>query len=1015
MSRQYLIWLFVLIFAFSTFAGDEFQSGGKQNIDEGFLDLSEDTTPSKIALSLEDDNKSILGDMITEIPGSIAGAITNESSGFINNVYVFVNKTNITDNSNSSGEYLLEGVDVGANDVCFILNGYRDTVVTGVTVVSGETTTLNVMMRDDSMDEVIVWYGNLNSSPMELGLGERFDINAYIQTRSDITLGFLLLSLGAEDQYIDSLLSATEGEFYYPLSDWQFPEFQGVYGSPPNPEGWSSQAFLGWARITPDATNPYLHLETPTQIIKFVMKTANDVSNMGHMVHGIGKGIDPFQGPSISSDTTGDNNYPVTEHFSPLYFPGDDITGTVTNQNAQPLENVYAEIIGGTRDDYSNSSGVYLLNDLLPGYYDLRFSYPGAEDQTFDDVRVYPNQTTYLNVTMTEYGALDGVVINPDLEFIEGVLVTVLGTGQSELTDENGEYLFGQLDVDDYTVTFTHPDYFNQTRYGVSVLSGDTTQLNVEMPYLGAIDGVVEDFWNAPINNVNVVLNGQGMNDYTNPAGEFFIGSINPGTYSITLTHADYNQKTVGSIVVNSAETTSVDVTMDLLAVLEGIVTKTDGSTLLDGVLIRLLDGGEVDRDTTNVLGFYQLTHLQAGFYDIEVSKDGYVTQSINNVQVFYNQIVTRDILLVEDIGSIAGIVNDGRAPIEGALVSTVSDPYHDLTDVAGEYELADLPTGYYDLKISKAGYEDAYFYNVEVLPEQVTTRNATLDEKPFDVAISLFSDGFYRPGLDGFYSCQYRNEGSTAAANVVVVLDLPGEVTYLSSDPAGSYSAGAVTWTLGGVAPGTTEELWVAFNVPGGVSVGTMLEATALITTDSPDPYLLNNYVSYSAEVVSSWDAFDKLASPAGYGTRKFIADGKQLAYNVFFENETGGAATVADIVVTDTLDEDIDLSTLVLGPVSHSLVCSTHIDYAKAVLTWTFTSIALPDNNTPPEGEGFVCYGARTYQPILNETEITNRAAVKFDSDPWELCPEYEPLLRTIDKQAPVSEVNSLPSLVI
>ncbi|MCP4583757.1 MAG: hypothetical protein GY839_19270, partial [candidate division Zixibacteria bacterium] len=128
-----------------------------------------------------------------------------------------------------------------------------------------------------------------------------------------------------------------------------------------------------------------------------------------------------------------------------------------------------------------------------------------------------------------------------------------------------------------------------------------------------------------------------------------------------------------------------------------------------------------------------------------------------------------------------------------------------------------------------------------------------------------------------------------------------------------------------------------------------------------------------------------------------------------------TGGAATVADIVVTDTLDEDIDLSTLVLGPVSHSLVCSTHIDYAKAVLTWTFTSIALPDNNTPPEGEGFVCYGARTYQPILNETEITNRAAVKFDSDPWELCPEYEPLLRTIDKQAPVSEVNSLPSLVI
>jgi len=82
MSKQYLIWLLLLMVAFNALAGDEFQSGEKQNIDEGLINSSEDTIPLIISSSPDDGHKSILTDLITEIPGSIAGVITNESSGF---------------------------------------------------------------------------------------------------------------------------------------------------------------------------------------------------------------------------------------------------------------------------------------------------------------------------------------------------------------------------------------------------------------------------------------------------------------------------------------------------------------------------------------------------------------------------------------------------------------------------------------------------------------------------------------------------------------------------------------------------------------------------------------------------------------------------------------------------------------------------------------------------------------------------------------------------------------------
>ena len=278
-----------------------------------------------------------------------------------------------------------------------------------------------------------------------------------------------------------------------------------------------------------------------------------------------------------------------------------------------------------------------------------------------------------------------------------------------------------------------------------------------------------------------------------------------------------------------------------------------------------------------------------------------------------------------------------------------------------------------------------------------------------------MFSNSFYRVGSDGFYNCQYRNEGSSTAANVIVELVLPEDADYLSSDPAGNYDNGTITWALGSLNPGETGEIRIDFNVPGSVSAGTLLEATATITTDSPEDILSNNMSSISAEVINDWNSFDKLASPPGIGTAHYISGTRELAYSVFFENEPGGTGVITNVTVSDTLDYDLDWDTFAFGPVASSSTCSTHFDYTSGILTWTFTDIFLPDNTIPPEGEGFVSYNIKPYTTLPNGTQITNRAAVKFDADGWVLCPSSGPLLRTIDKQAPSSQVNSLPDFII
>ncbi len=71
------------------------------------------------------------------------------------------------------------------------------------------------------------------------------------------------------------------------------------------------------------------------------------------------------------------------------------------------------------------------------------------------------------------------------------------------------------------------------------------------------------------------------------------------------------------------------------------------------------------------------------------------------------------------------------------------------------------------------------------------------------------------------------------------------------------------------------------------------------------------------SRTAVGAADANDKLG-PGGFGDGGFIQPDAPLAYQALFENEADATAPAREVVVTDTLDANLDLDTFELTEIT-------------------------------------------------------------------------------------------------
>jgi len=271
---------------------------------------------------------------------------------------------------------------------------------------------------------------------------------------------------------------------------------------------------------------------------------------------------------------------------------------------------------------------------------------------------------------------------------------------------------------------------------------------------------------------------------------------------------------------------------------------------------------------------------------------------------------------------------------------------------------------------------------------------DGTFERPDIDLTLELWGLGRARPGFERSYDLLYSNKDTSAAYNVTITFTLPSQVIYHSSTPPGSITDNVITWNIGTVLGGAAGAVKAQVSVPGDVPDGSVLSSAATIWTTGPEKDLANNSDLDTVVVVGSWDPYDKEVYPFG----SLVAGDQELRYTIYFENLDSATENVISITILDTVDQNLDSTTLSFGPISHPEKCSSYFNPTDGVITWSCDSIMLPPNVNSPEGEGFVLFIISPESGLAPGTTIENRAYIQLDSNPWIPAPDSGSVIKKI-----------------
>lgn len=164
------------------------------------------------------------------------------------------------------------------------------------------------------------------------------------------------------------------------------------------------------------------------------------------------------------------------------------IEGTVENEYTDALlKGVRISLLdhGGNEmaEDVTGDDGAYRFQNVRAGVYTVRLNLPKgyrSNDQTEKTVQVDTGQAVRTDFLIHRHGAIRGRVVNEQsgdpLSNVEVELVdSAGGVVRTSTTDEDGQYEFGELEVDKYTVRMAVPDHYEPGEEG-----GDADEASFE-------------------------------------------------------------------------------------------------------------------------------------------------------------------------------------------------------------------------------------------------------------------------------------------------------------------------------------------------------------------------------------------------------------------------------------------------------------------------------------------------------------------------------------------------------
>jgi uncharacterized repeat protein (TIGR01451 family) len=330
--------------------------------------------------------------------------------------------------------------------------------------------------------------------------------------------------------------------------------------------------------------------------------------------------------------------------------------------------------------------------------------------------------------------------------------------------------------------------------------------------------------------------------------------------------------------------------------------------------------------------------------------------------------------------------INVGEPRVPGMIIEAQPGPWYGVTDNLGNYAIA-MPPGAYTLEQQSTVLDEhcegaPIPVTIDVWPALATTNFPDTSLIALDAMIALGS-GLARPGFQFPYAMTVRNLTPTASGAITVSLTIDPVLGFVSATPTpNSVSGNVITWDQVQLTAWTERDYQVITQVPPDVGLlGTVLTATAQLTTTNTDGDLTNNTATNQRIVTGSYDPNDKLAATTSGSSTVWDLDADEwIDYTIRFQNT--GTDTAFNILITDTLPAILDAGSLQVGTASHE---HTWELIGQGILKFRFANILLPDSNVnEPRSHGFVTFRIRPHEPVLPGTVIENIANIYFDFNP-------------------------------
>jgi hypothetical protein len=244
------------------------------------------------------------------------------------------------------------------------------------------------------------------------------------------------------------------------------------------------------------------------------------------------------------------------------------------------------------------------------------------------------------------------------------------------------------------------------------------------------------------------------------------------------------------------------------------------------------------------------------------------------------------------------------------------------------------------------------------------------------DLSVNMFNIFPDRPGFSNEYTVEYNNIGNTCVDDISLEITLDERLT-IDSLSAADYSItdNTIIINAGELCFPESGSFQIFHTLDDTVSIGSILQSDVSISSSEEDQTPENNSLVFESEVFGAYDPNDKWVDKEEI-TPQFITDDKKLEYRIRFQNT--GNFFAERVVITDEIDENLDLSTLEILSYSHDMELSVE----GRTAFFTFDEIFLPDSSSnEAESHGFVRFRIAPNDDLSLGDFIDNTAAIYFD----------------------------------